>query len=113
MSERALYKVVFQSQGKVYEIFARQVSQGGMLGFVEVAELDMGRRTELVLDPVEERIRTEFQGVRRTWLPMHSIIRIDEVEKRGTARISDATGSNVAQFPISYVPQGNEPPKPK
>jgi hypothetical protein len=111
MSADAIYRVVFQAQGKVYEIYASEVSHQGMLGFVEVGELDFGRRTELVLDPTEERLRTEFEGVKRTWLPMHSIIRIDQVDKRGPSKISDAGGSNVTPFPMSYLPSGGEPPK--
>lgn len=116
MSDRTVYKVLFQSQGKLYEIFAEEVSQTGMLGFVEVGGLDFGRKTELVLDPTEERIRSEFEGVKRTWLPMHAIVRIDEVDQRGTCKITDARGSNVAQFPLSYLPPGSggsggEPPK--
>ncbi|MEO0423688.1 MAG: DUF1820 family protein [Pseudomonadota bacterium] len=112
MSERVTYKILFQSQGKLYEIFANEVSHGAMLGFVEVAELDFGRRTEIVVDPTEDRIRSEFEGVKRTWLPMHSIVRIDEVDKRGISKITDAKGSNVAQLPVTYLPPGGgEPPK--
>ena len=39
---------------------------------------------------------------------MHSIIRIDEVDKEGTSKISKLEGGNVAQFPIPvYTPGGN------
>ncbi len=108
MSDTHIYKVVFHAQNKVYEIYARQISHGGLLGFVEVEELDFGQRSSLVLDPSEERIKSEFEGVKRTYLPVHSIIRIDEVEKRGVSKIVDAKGGNVAQFPYQvYTPGGN------
>ena len=36
---------------------------------------------------------------------MHSIIRIDEVDKQGVSKISKLEGSNVAQFPLPvYTP---------
>lgn len=105
MSARHLYKVIFASQGKVYEIYARTVTQGTLFGFVEVERLVFGERSTVVLDPSEERIKTEFAGVRRTYLPMHSILRIDEVEKQGVSKVTAAEGGNVAQFPVPiYTP---------
>ena len=51
------------------------------------------------LDPGEERIKSEFAGVKRSYLPLQSIIRIDEVRKQGVSKIVALEGSNVAQFP--------------
>jgi len=90
MSNKTLYKIVFVSQGQVYEVYAREVSHGGLFGFIEVEELVFGERTSVVVDPSEERIKSEFENVKRTYLPMHSIIRIDEVEKQGTSKITKA-----------------------
>ena len=87
MSTKTLYKLVFVSQGQVYEIYARKVSHGGLFGFIEVEELVFGERTSVVVDPSEEKIKSEFENVKRTYLPMHSIIRIDEVDKQGTSKI--------------------------
>ena len=64
----------------------------------------------MLLDPAEERIKSEFEGVKCTMLPMHSILRIDEVKKTGQAKISALEGSNVAQFPVGlYQPSGSDP----
>lgn len=112
MTTRRLYKVVFLNQGKVYEIYARSVSHGGLFGFIEVEELVFGERSQLVIDPGEERIQNEFSGVKRTFIPVHAIVRIDEVEKQGVSKISDASDSNVTQFPMPvYTPggQGSDP----
>lgn len=95
---------MFVNQGKVYEIYARKVSHGSMMGFVEVEELSFGERSGVVLDPTEERIKTEFEGVKRSFLPLHSVLRIDEVSKRGTSRITEYQG-NVTPFPTpSFAP---------
>ena len=91
-SER-VFKIIFQNQGQVYEIFARSVSHGALLGFVEVEELLLEGSGKLVVDPAEERLRSEFEGVRRTFLPMHAVIRIDEVEKEGTAKLLHLAGN--------------------
>jgi len=108
MSTKTLFKVIFMSQGQVYEIYARSVGHGDMFGFIEVEEMVFGERTTVVVDPTEEKIKSEFENVRRTYLPMHSIIRIDEVDKQGVSKISKLEGGNVAQFPLPvYTPGGN------
>ena len=100
-----IYKVVFANQGKVYEIYARKVSHGNLFGFIEIEELVFGERSTVVLDPGEERIKSEFEGVKRSYLPLHSVLRIDEVKKQGVSKISNIEGSNVAQFPMPlYTP---------
>ena len=106
MAERHIYKVIFLAQGKVYEIYARKVSHGSMLGFVEIEQLDFGQKERIVLDPSEERIKAEFEGVKRTYLPMHCILRIDEVDKRGVSKVSDAK-SNVMPFPSPLIAPSN------
>ena len=78
MAKKLLYKVIFMSQGQVYEIYARSVGHGAMFGFVEVEELVFGSRSSVVVDPSEEKIKTEFEGVKRTYLPMHAVMRIDD-----------------------------------
>lgn len=108
MTTKRLYRIVFMSQGQVYEIYAREIAHGALFGFVEVEQLVFGERTSVVVDPSEEKIKTEFAGVKRTYLPMHSIIRIDEVEKQGVSKISKLEGGNVAQFPVPVYTPGGE-----
>ena len=105
MAKKALFKVIFMNLGKVYEVYARSVGHGNFFGFVEIEELVFGERSSVVVDPSEEKIKTEFAGVKRTYLPMHAIIRIDEVDKEGTSKISKLEGGNVTQFPVPvYTP---------
>lgn len=108
MSKKNLFKVIFMSQGQVYEIYARSVGHGEMFGFVEVEELVFGAKTTLVVDPSEEKIKTEFANVKRTYLPMHAIIRIDEVDKQGVSKISKLDSGNVTQFPVPVYTPGDK-----
>ena len=96
MASSHIFKIMFVNQGKVYEVYARKVGQGRLFGFIEVEELVFGERTTVVVDPGEERIKSEFTGVKCTMLPMHSILRIDEVKKQGISKISALEGSNVS-----------------
>jgi hypothetical protein len=109
MASSHIFKIMFVNQGKVYEVYARKVSQGRLFGFIEIEELVFGERSTVVLDPGEERIKSEFTGVKCTMLPMHSILRIDEVKKQGQAKISALEGSNVSAFPMSMYPPAGDP----
>ena len=111
MATQRLYKITFLNQGQVYEVYAKRVGQGGLLGFIEVEGLVFGQKTRVVVDPTEERLQREFEGVKRCYLPMHSVIRVDEVERKGPSRITDAAkGGNGAMFPCPT--SSRAPPSP-
>jgi hypothetical protein len=107
MSSQRLYRVTFHNQGQVYEIYARGVSHGSLLGFVEVEKLVFGEKGGVLVDPTEERLKTEFANVVRTYLPVHAIVRIDEVSKQGAARIL-AGGESAKVMPFPLYTSGGE-----
>lgn len=100
MSNPRVYRVLFHNQGKIYELHARHVSQSTMYAFVEVGDLIFGERSAVLVDPSEEKLKAEFAGVQRTYIPLQALIRIDEVEKEGPNRILAADGAapNVMPF---------------
>ena len=111
MAVSHIFRIMFVNQGKVYEVYARKVSHGELFGFIEVEELVFGERSSVVLDPSEERIKSEFAGVKRTFLPLHSVLRVDEVKKQGVSKITALeAGGNIAQFPMPMFspPQGDK-----
>jgi hypothetical protein len=87
MSEKHVYKVLFFNQEQVYEIYVKHIYQGDMYGFIVVEDFVFGEKSAIVVDPSEEKLRAEFEGINRSFIPMHEIIRIDQVKKRGTAKI--------------------------
>jgi hypothetical protein len=100
MSRKEIYKVIFHNQGKIYEIYARKVQQGKLPGFIEVEEMLFGERSKLLVDPTEEKLQSEFEGVETCFIPMHAIVRIDKVSKEGTNKIiGESEGGNVMAFP--------------
>jgi hypothetical protein len=104
-----VYKVMFLNQGKVYEVYAKSVRQGGLYGFIEVETLLFGEPGRILVDPAEERLKSEFDGVKRSLLPIHAVIRIDEVEKEGQSRIHDAEErGNVTPFPVLPPDKGTQ-----
>ena len=95
-----IYRVLFHNQGQIYELYAHAIYQSELYGFVEVEDYTFGNRSGMVIDPSEDRLRTEFEGVQRSFIPMHAIVRIDEVEKEGVAKITDSNGDKVTPVPI-------------
>lgn len=108
MSASPIYKVIFMNQNKVYEVYCKAIYQSEMYGFIEIEDYVFGEQTQVIVDPAEEKLKNEFQGVARSYLPMHAIIRIDEVEKEGVGKISEGSGGagNVTAFPM---PAGAKP----
>ncbi len=105
MSKEKLYRVVFSHIDSVYEIYAKNVAESDMFGFIVIEAFVFGENTTLVVDPSEERLKLEFNGVQRTYIPMQSIFRIDEVEKRGVAKVRDRV---ISDSKVTMLPIGNQ-----
>ena len=76
--------------------------------FIRVTSMDLLRlknlflatKTQFVVDPSEEKLKTEFEGVKRTHVPVHAVVRVDEVDKHGVAKITEAGAATVATLPL-------------
>ena len=103
-----IYKITYFNHSSVYEIYAKEVYQSDMYGFIVVEDLVFGENASIVVDPSEEKLKTEFANVKRFFVPAHNIVRIDEVDKEGISKITPAEG-NVKQFPAGNftIPPGS------
>lgn len=102
MADDQLYRIAFHNNGKVYELYCRGVISSNLWGFIELSDLVFGEGDGLVIDPTEEKMRDEFEGVEVLHLPMHSVVRVEEVKRKGKAVIRDReSGEKVTPFPIS------------
>lgn len=110
MKTRTIFRIRFHNQGEIYELYARKVSQSPLYAFVEVEDILFGERSRVVVDPTEERLQAEFAGVKRISIPVGSVIRIDEVEKEGIAKIlpGDGESAKISQFPLPATPPGRK-----
>lgn len=103
-----IYRVIFNNQGEVYELYTRYIFQSEMYGFIEVEELLFDEsQISNASDEAEakisfDKLKLEFTGVKRSFIPLQSIIRIDEMEKPGVVKVSpskDDPAGNVRHFP--------------
>lgn len=98
MAAKPIYRVVFHQQGEVWELYVREIFQSDLWGFIEVEEFVFEDASKLVVDPSADKLRHAFDGVRRSYLPLNAIVRIDEVEREGPPRAVKSEG-RVAEFP--------------
>lgn len=88
-------------------MYARHVATSSLWGFTEVGELVFEPAGEgLLVDPTEERLREEFGDTRVLHRPMQAVLRVEEVERKGSMSIRDAAdGQKVTPFPLPTKPR--------
>lgn len=116
MSKKIVYRITFAAQNQIYELYSLGVSESEMFGFIELEELMFGESSNLVIDPTDEKLKNEFAGVKRTYIPLHNILRIDTLEKEGAAKVYSLPGSadpknNVRVFPTGVIKKHDFTPK--
>ena len=74
------------------------------------ADIIFGERSAVLVDPSEEKLKSEFEGVKRTFVPIHSVVRVDEVAREGVNKITAAPGDGkVTPFPVpAYRPPASD-----
>ena len=108
--KKKIFRITFSNQGKIYELYARNVSQSDLYGFVVVEDILYGERSTIVVDPAEEQLKLEFKGVSRTMIPYHAVQRIDEVAKEGAGKVIQfASGEAASLSPTILPPRGDRP----
>ena len=107
MKKSNVYKIKFIQLGEINEVFARHIYQSEMYGFIEVEEYIFNRDKQLVVDPTSEKLKNEFLNVERSYIPLNSIVRIDEVDELGEAKITENKGQ-VSPFPLNIQPVSNK-----
>lgn len=103
MKSNNIYKIIFIQLGEIYEVFAKQIYQSDMYGFIEVEEYIFNKDKQLVVDPSSEKLKNEFSEVERSYIPINAILRIDEVKEGGEAKIKK-NKDKVSPFPLNIQP---------
>lgn len=95
MSE-PLYKVKFLQQNEVVELVVRYISEESLMGFIELEEIvfQSGKETHFTRDEYKE----EFSGLDRCYLPLHTLLRIDELNNSSSSSTKDKV-DNVRRLP--------------
>ncbi len=99
--ENCLYKITFHSQVKVFEIFAKKVSHSELPGFLKVEGLRSGERRALEkrIGWSERRATDSLtRSIKCSYIPVSSIIRIDELEEQPSQQFQRFTEDKIPQI---------------
>lgn len=99
MASTTLYRIVFQQQSEVWELYARELYQSDLWGFIEVGDFVFADQAKVVIDPTADKLRLAYEGVQRSYIPMNVVLRIDEVEREGSPKATRSEGK-IAPFPM-------------
>ena len=89
--------------GEIYEIYSKSIYQSDMYGFIEVEDYLFDQNSQIVVDTSEEKLKKEFEGVNRSYIPINAILRIDEVDKKGNAKITKNKSENIMPLPTPIL----------
>ena len=64
----------------------------------------------MIVDPAEEKLRSEFHETLASYIPLHSVIRVDYVKRKGVSKITETSSSSakVRYFP-NNIKAKNQP----
>lgn len=118
-TKKLLYRVRFRAEDRLLEVYCRKVEQGPLFGFIEISGFVWGRKSDIIVDPTEQEVRSEFANVKSAQIPMHSVVRVDLVEKGGAAKVlplppgndAESAGSDLLRGPNIPIidPSGSKP----
>ncbi len=90
-NERPIYRIIYIDQEERREIYAQFISEETLVGFIEADNL---------LDPQNGYSHNMIKESRRgrCYIPLHNIVRIDEVFLKTPQDAKD----NISQFPHAF-----------
>ena len=70
MAITPVFRVIFQNQGEVFEVYARQIFQSELWGFIELEEFVFNERSQVLVT----RQKTEkcIRRVKRSYIPEYN-----------------------------------------
>ena len=86
---------MFHSDGQIYDVYVGSVDHSPLSGFFRLRDFIFGEKTQVVIDPAEEKLRNEFENVNYVDIPFHHILRVSSVAKRGIPKITKSDSGGV------------------
>lgn len=78
--KKKLFKVIFMDEDKTIQtIHASKLNPSSFLGLVEISDIVFLDKSEIIISPDDGKLKAKFKNVERSFIPLNSIVRIDEV----------------------------------
>lgn len=91
--EKPIYRILFVQLEEVKEIYAQYISEETLVGFIEADNL---------LDYDRANVLIDYNEVKRCYIPLHTILRIDEVNPQASQKNTEKAFDNVSHLPHAY-----------
>ena len=86
-----IYRVIFKQDDKRCQLYAQYICEESLMGFLEVESLVFSSdNSSLIVDVQQEELKQQYKGVKRTYIPMHTVIRVDEIKASECQLITNA-----------------------
>lgn len=92
--QHPIYRIVFTQEEEIKELYAQYISEEALVGFIEADTLLDRDNIAPVVNPKE---------VRRCYIPLHNILRIDEITIEHTEK-----GGNVSHLSQAFKKKLNK-----
>ena len=87
-NEKPIYRILFVEQEEVKEIYAQYISEETLVGFIEA---------DTILNQGSRKPALSPNQVRRCYIPLHTILRIDEIITEKTVK-----EDNISHLPHAF-----------
>lgn len=84
-----IYRIIFTQLETLQEIYAQYLSEETLMGFIEADTLLEFDSEQHLINPKE---------VRRCYIPLHNIVRIDEISVHNDSEVKD----NISHLPHAF-----------
>ena len=86
-SKTVIYRINYINQNQVYELYAERIATDALLGFMSISSILFDLKDAIVIDPVEEQLKTEFKDVEVLHVPITHILKVEEVKQKKSCKI--------------------------
>ncbi|MGD9808694.1 MAG: DUF1820 family protein [Deferribacterales bacterium] len=77
---KKLYKIIFIDEDKkIQTIHSSMLNPSSFLGLVEISDIVFLDKSDIIISPDDGNLKAKFKNVERSYIPLNSIVRIDEI----------------------------------
>ncbi|MBQ3034362.1 MAG: DUF1820 family protein [Deferribacterales bacterium] len=79
-ANKSIFRIVFlDEENKPLTLHAEEMYPSSMLGFIEAEKLIFPEPSDIIITPDDDKIKNLFKDVKRVYIPMGQVIRVDEL----------------------------------
>jgi len=98
-----LYRINYINHNQVYELYAKHIATDKLFGFISISDILFDLKDTVVIDPIEEQLKTEFKDVEVLHVPLSQVLKVEEVKHKKSCKIKQLN-QNAVITPLRNQP---------